>query len=377
MSTLIYFDNAATTRIKPECVYEELNSYLRNIGVSPGRGTYRLGIQASRMLYDTRKSVSEFFGAINLDQIFFTKSSTEAINLFVNGFLDSGDHVLLSCYEHNAVLRPIHYLSKIKSVQYSVINEDDLYSGDFSRINKYIKPQTKVVFLTLASNLTGQIVYSSELGECFHSKGILVFVDASQGAGKIPIDMSQDNIDYLAFTGHKDLYGLPGTGGLCCNKPFTGAPLIQGGTGINGDSFMNPDVYPESYEAGTLNMPALWALKAALDYTKTNRREHADIEHKLIATLLTGLLDMSKVTVYNAQRIRVPTLCFNVAGKRSDEVVKALDVNNICTRGGIHCAILAHQTLRTDKVGAVRVSLDYNNSVDEVMQFVRCINNMG
>lgn len=373
---LKYFDNAATSRTKPGVVYDAFAYYLHEIGTSPGRGTYRLGIQASRMLYQTRNTVANYFGLPDSSRVFFTKSSTEAINLFTNGVLSGDDHVLLSCFEHNAVLRPIHHLSQTKGVSYSIITDNDLYSDDLSCLDKYITSSTKVAFFTLASNLTGQYVYRKELGKYLHAKGITVFVDASQGAGKTKINMVDDSIDYLAFTGHKDLYGLPGTGGLCCSNEFYGAPLIQGGTGIYGDNFVNPDVYPEAYEAGTLNMPAIWALKSSIEYTHDNYEKHHLIENQLIGQLIDGLVAIPKVTVYNPNVSRVSTICFNVDDMRSDEVVKLLDTEDICVRGGIHCAILAHKTLGTVETGAVRASLDYNNTYAEIQQFLRCIEKM-
>lgn len=374
---LIYFDNAATSRTKPGAVYDAFAYYLHEVGTSPGRGTYSLGIQASRMLYQTRNTVANYFGLPDSSRVFFTKSSTEAVNLFTNGSLSTADHVLLSCFEHNAVLRPIHHLSQTKGVNYSIIADNDLYSDDLSCLDKYITSSTKVAFFTLASNLTGQYVYRKELGEYLHAKGIMVFVDASQGAGKTKINMAHDSIDYLAFTGHKDLYGLPGTGGLCCINEFSVVPLIQGGTGIYGDNFVNPDVYPEAYEAGTLNMPAIWALKAAIEYTRDNYEKHHSIEQQLMGQLIDGLMDIPKVTVFNPNVNRVSTICFNVDDVRSDEVVKLLDVEDICVRGGIHCAILAHKTLGTVETGAIRASLDYNNTYAEIQQFLCCIKKMG
>jgi len=371
---LIYFDNAATSRIKPEPVYAALNYYLREIGTSPGRGSYKLSVQASRMLYQSRKTVADFFGIPDSSCVYFSKSSTESINLFFNGLLSEGDHVIISCYEHNAVLRPIHSLSENSGVTYSVLTDDDLYSQDLSKLEKYISPHTKVVALTLASNLTGQLVYRREIGEFFKNKGISVFVDASQGGGKHLINMSKDSVDYLAFTSHKDLLGVPGSGGLCCLAELKIPPLIQGGTGLFGDLYMNPEVYPEAYEAGTLNMPAIWSLKAGIDYVQENEEKINSKEKQLTELLVEGLKSLPNTIVYNADKPRVPTICFNVRGKKSNEVVHILDQNDICVRGGIHCTILAHKTLGTVQTGTIRASLNYNNTSEEIEKFITCIN---
>ncbi|MEA4821706.1 MAG: aminotransferase class V-fold PLP-dependent enzyme [Erysipelotrichales bacterium] len=371
--SLIYFDNAATSRIKPDEVYDAFNYFVKEIGVSPSRGSYGLAIDASRMLYKSRKTIMEFFGGTNPNNVVFTKNSTEAINLFLNGFLMKGDHVIISPYEHNAVLRPIHNLSLTKRINYSIINEADLYSDDLSDLDKYISNKTKLVAITLASNLTGQIVFSKRIAEYFNNKGIKVFVDSSQGGGKRLIDISKDNIDYLAFTGHKDLFGLPGVGGLCTKNELVIPPLIQGGTGIFGDSYINPETYPDGYEAGTLNMPAIWALKSGIDYILRNGEQIKVTEEKLMERLLGGLKNVKRVKVYNENYNRVPTLCFNIENKNSSEVVEILNEKEICTRGGIHCSILAHKTIGTDKIGAVRVSLNHFNNFNEIDAFLEVI----
>jgi len=313
----------------------------------------------------------EFFGGTDPNNVVFTKNSTEAVNLFFNGFLEQGDHVIISPYEHNAVLRPLHNLSLTRGITYSILNEDDLYNEDVSCLNKYITNNTKLAAITLASNLTGQIVFSTKMAEYFSNKGIKVFVDSSQGAGKRLINISEDYIDYLAFTGHKDLFGLPGVGGLCTRNKLVITPLIQGGTGIFGDSYINPEAYPDAYEAGTLNMPAVWALKNGIDYILKNIEQIKIIEGKLMKRLLSGLKSVDGVKVYNENYNRVSTLCFNIENKNSNEVVEILSEKEICTRGGIHCAILAHKTIATEKIGAVRVSLNHFNIFDEIDIFVK------
>lgn len=369
---MIYFDNAATSRTKPEAVYDAFNHYIRDIAVSPGRGSYSLGITASRMLYQSRKAVADFFGSMFPENVVFTKNSTEAINLFFNGFLKKGDHVLISCYEHNAVLRPIHSLKQRGIIDYTILPENILYDANCD-LKKFVKPNTKLAAITLASNLTGQIVFSSALAERLKALGVKVFVDASQGAGKKLIDMRRDFIDVLAFTGHKDLLGLPGVGGLCSTSDLRITPLIQGGTGIYGDSYVNPQAFPEAYEAGTLNMPAIWALKNAIEYINEHISEMNKAENELMWHLVKSMTNLSNVVVYNTDKPRVSALAFNVKGKSSSDIVALLDKNGICVRGGIHCAILAHETLGTVETGAIRVSLNYYNTKDEIDTFIKVI----
>lgn len=370
---MIYLDNAATTKYKPDKIYEAFMYYLRDIGVSPGRGSYSLGIEASRMLYQSRKTVGTYFGLKVPTNVVFTKNSTEAINLFFNGFLNKGDHVLITCYEHNAVLRPLHTLKEAGVIDYTVISREDIDMDGSDILRKYGRDNTKLIASTLASNLTGRIVFNENLYKTAKEANIATFMDASQGAGKIRIKMQEQAIDYLAFTGHKDLMGLPGVGGLCCKVKHTIRPLIQGGTGLFGDSYINPSSFPEGLEAGTLNMPAIWALKEAVDYCEEQFSTLHEKEEVLLSKLMAELQEVPGIEIYDKDAERVSTLGFNIEDIPSDKVVQYLDQNGIAVRGGIHCAILAHEALGTVKRGVVRVSLSPFNKEEEIKDFIRII----
>jgi cysteine desulfurase/selenocysteine lyase len=370
---VIYLDSAATTKYKPDKTYEAFSHYVREVGVSPGRGSYSLGIEASRMLYQSRKTMGTYFGLMEPTNVVFTKNSTEAINLFFNGFLSKGDHVLITCYEHNAVLRPLHTLMRNGIIEYSVIEREDIDKDGEYLLSKYGQKNTRLIVSTLASNLTGRVVFNESLFLAAHGKGITTFIDASQGAGKIRLSMQQQSIDYLAFTGHKDLMGLPGVGGLCCKEKHAIKPLIQGGTGIFGDSYINPSSFPEGLEAGTLNMPAIWALKEAVDYCVDNNNELQENEKSLLSFLMKGLKTIPGITIYDEEFKRVSTVGFNIEGITSDKLVRYLDQNNIAVRGGIHCAILAHKALGTVNSGVVRVSLSPFNKKEELITLIEVL----
>lgn len=374
---MIYFDNAATTKYKPEEVYDAFNFYLRNVGVSPGRGSYNIGIEASRMLYKTRCTVGKFFGMSRPDKVVFTKNSTEAINLFFYGFLKKGDHVIISCYEHNAVLRPIQHLKDLGTIDYSIIQRDDLTLPAEEIFEKYARSNTRLLAMTLASNLTGRIVFREDLYGAFKEKGIVTFLDVSQGAGKIVLSMKDQSIDFLAFTGHKDLMALPGVGGLCCESKECFAPLLQGGTGIHGENYTNPDVFPEGYEAGTLNMPAIWSLHAGVEYIVHNREALKNQEHVLTQYLLEKLDALENVIIYDRDVDRVSTCSINIKDMTSDKLVAFLDKNGICVRGGIHCAILAHESINTVSTGAVRISLSSCNTKEEIDELIKVLKKVG
>ena len=369
---MIYFDNAATTQKKPQEVLDAYIHYVSDIGVSPGRGAYPLAIQASRMLFQTRKTVAQFFGIHDSSNVVFTKNSTEAINLFFRGFLKKGDHVLISPFEHNAVLRPLHSMKEQGLIDYTVLPSSVFYNND-NLLKNYVKESTKMIAMTLASNLTGQIVFSKQLAKRAHELDLAVFVDASQGAGKLKPSMTEEEIDYLAFTGHKDLLALPGIGGLVSLHDLNISPLLQGGTGIHGEQFTNPHIVPDGLEAGTLNMPAIWSLKASLDFLTSHFEEIKKQEYDLLKHLIKDIANMEHVILYNMEYDRVPTICFNVRDMASSDVVSYLGKNEICVRGGIHCAILAHQELNTVKTGAVRISLNYTNTHEQIDELSRVL----
>ena len=370
---MVYFDNAATTKNKPQEVYDAVFEYMKDVGVSPGRGSYQLGIEASRRLYRTRCCVGKFFGLTELERVMFTKNSTEAINLLLDGLLQNGDHVIISCFEHNAVLRPLETLKRAGRIDYSVIQMKDLDLPAEEIYKKYSTKKTRLIGYTLASNLTGRVVFREDVFKFFKDKGISTFVDASQGGGKLRLSMKEQGIDYLAFTGHKDLLAIPGVGGLCCESKELPKPLIQGGTGIHGEEYVNPDIFPEGYEAGTLNMPAIYSLNASLQFIQNKRLLLKKWESDLLDLLLSELDKFGAVTVYDRYTERVSTFCFNIEGIPSDQVVAFLDKKGICVRGGIHCAILAHEAINTVQSGAVRVSLNYQNTEDEIRLFIEAL----
>ncbi len=373
---MIYLDNAATTKHKPEEVYKAFEYYVREVGVSPGRGSYQLGIESSRMLYQTRCTVAKYYG-LREANVIFSKNSTEAINMFFNGFLKKGDHVVITCYEHNAVLRPLHALKEKGIIDYSVISRDDLQLSGEKIFDKYVKKNTVLFATTLASNLTGRVIYRSDVIKYMKKNGITTFVDSSQGSGKIHLFMSEDKIDYIAFTGHKDLLALPGVGGLVCNSKPSWKPLIQGGTGMFGDSYVNPEVFPETYEAGTLNMPAIWSLNASLKWLENNYDKINIDEKKLTNYLLDKLIELPNVIIYDKEYDRIGTIGINIKGYKSSEIVKFLDDNNICTRGGIHCAVLAHEALGTKEKGVVRLSIGWSNNKEDIDTLIEVLKSVG
>lgn len=375
---VIYLDNAATTRSKPGEVYQAFLDYANNIGVSPGRGSHPLAIEASRMLYRVRKTVADFFDCPSSSQVIFTKNATEAANLFFRGYLDFGDHVLISSHEHNAILRPLEQMHRQGIISYSIYPVPQHGIWDFSEIVRLITPRTRILVLTLASNLTGEVFFTPGLIDFLKKYNIKIIMDASQGAGRLRPQMAASGIDFLIFTGHKDLYGLPGTGGICCLYPPKLVPLLQGGTGGDSSSWLNPDVIPEKYEAGTVNMPALCSLKAGCEYVVSNHAAISARENELYRHAYDCLRDIAKVILYGnpGKASSLPVLLFNIRDMDCQEVALKLNKHGICVRSGLHCNILGHTSLGTQQKGALRISIDYHNEIEDIDTMIAIIKQM-
>ena len=277
--------------------------------------------------------------------------------------------------EHNAIFRPIHSLKKEGRIDYDIIPLEVFRDLKTDVLVMYVKESTKLCIITLASNITGEILLSSEINKYLKSRDIKVLLDTAQGAGRVKLSMVNDNIDYLIFTAHKDLYGMPGIGGLCSLEKLDIEPLLQGGTGVHSEEFINPDIVPEKYEAGTINMPSIWSLKTGIEYIEENMEEIIEKERKLYTICLEGLKKLKNVIIYGGEKIDkyLSIISFNIDGVDCQEVSRQLSENNICVRSGHHCNILGHINIGTKDIGTVRVSLDYHNSIQELEKFIDII----
>lgn len=366
----IYMDNAATTYPKPEMVYEKMDSYLRDIGVSAGRGAYQRALKADRLLFHTRRALGELFGAEEISRIVFTKNSTESLNLALKGLLKRGDHVITSSMEHNAMVRPLAALKKKRGIEVTSIPCSLEGHIGLDHVESAIKESTRLIAITHASNLLGAIAPLREIASLAKNYNLLTLVDTAQTAGSIPIHVEDMGINLLAFTGHKGLYGPPGTGGLYVGPGIQLEPLLEGGTG--GDSYREemPDHLPDALEAGTLNMSGLVGLGAGVEFIlKTGLETIREKERSLTKKLLLGLMDMEGVEIYGPLKAeeRAALVSFNLKEKASHEVAYLLDqLFGIMVRAGLHCAPQAHQIIGTEKRGAVRVGLSYFNQEEEV-----------
>lgn len=365
---MIYFDNAATTRVKPKQVIDAVVQAMNTMGNS-GRGVHDASLDASRLIFDTRCKLAEFFGAESPKQIAFTCNSTESLNIALKGTLGPGDHVISTELEHNSVLRPLYELQAqgtevtfIKSGRTGTLNYDDF--------EKNIRPHTKAIVCTHGSNLTGNLVDIQRVGDIARNHGLLFIVDASQTAGVFPIDVQKMHIDILCFTGHKSMLGPQGTGGIYVRDGLTVRPLKSGGSGVQTYLKHHPLEMPTALEAGTLNGHGIAGLRAAVDYlNETGIDEIRRKEQDLMWRFYEGVKDIHNIRIYGdfTTRDRCPIVALNLGDYDSSQVSDELFVTyGICTRPGAHCAPLMHYALGTEKQGAVRFSFSHFNTEAEV-----------
>lgn len=357
---MIYLDNGATTFPKPQIVVNAVNSAVRNYSANPGRGGHKLAMKASEMVFEARNTVADFFGVDNPEKVIFTLNCTTALNTVIKGLLHSGDHVIISSYEHNAVVRPLEKLKK-KGISYTIAqvveqnNEQTL-----NNFRNSIKDNTKLMICTMASNVFGIKLPVERICALCHQYGILCCVDAAQGAGVIPVDLSDSSIDYLCLAGHKGLYGPMGTGIIIVNCDTIPDSLVEGGTGSNSLDYHQPEILPDKFESGTNNFPGIIGLNAGIKFVR--QKGILNIyknEMNLISYLYKMLRKINKVILYSDEPnidYYVPLLSFNVKDYDSEKTAELLNVRyNIATRSGLHCAPLAHITKNTQDIGTVRV----------------------
>ena len=375
---MIYLDNAATTRIKPPRVGEAVLSALQTLGNS-SRGTHEGALDAAHAVYGARVKLASFFGCARPDHIIFTSNITESLNIALCGLLQSGDHAISTDLEHNSVLRPLYRLTSERDVAVDFVPADKLGCMDYADFERLMRPSTKLIVCTHASNLTGNVVDIARVAEIAHAHGALLVVDAAQTAGTRPVNMDELGADVLCFTGHKGLMGPQGTGGLCIREGVEIAPFKVGGTGVQTYSKAQPEQYPTRLEAGTLNGHGIAGLSAAIDCLNEIGLD-AIQEHEAALTqrFYGGVRAISGVTVYgDFSGDHAAIVALNVRDYDSGEVSDALSQDfGIATRPGAHCAPRLHEALGTKGQGAVRFSFSWfttEEEIDAAIEAVRAI----
>lgn len=374
---MIYLDNAATTQRKPQQVLDAVVQAMTTMG-NASRGAHASALEASRAVYNTRAKLAKLFGCSRADHVVFTSNSTEALNIAIRGTLNPGDHVISTDLEHNSVLRPLYLLEETGVISLDFVPANPQGQVDYADFQRLLKPNTRAIVCTHASNLTGELLDIGRIGAFAKEKGLLLIVDASQTAGCVPIDMAAMGVDILCFTGHKGLYGPQGTGGLCIREGVEIRPFKVGGSGVQSYNPHQPEEYPTRLEAGTLNSHGIMGLSAALDFVaETGVSAIAEYEHDLMYRFYNGVKDIPGVTVYGdftPGHDRTAVVALNIrdydSSAVSDELAMGFD---IATRPGAHCAPRMHRALGTQEQGAVRFSFSWFNTVEEVEEAIAAV----
>lgn len=373
---MIYFDNAATTMLKPPSVAQAVAQAINSFG-GVGRGVHEASLSADVAVYKCRQALAQLFDAPDPRRVTFGLNATEALNALIGGLLQEGDHAITTAASHNSVLRPLYRKQDREGVELSILPVAPDAHIDLDAYERLFKPNTKLAVVTHASNLTGDVYDVAAMARIAHEQGALFAIDAAQTAGLVPIDMQADGIDAVAFTGHKSLYGPQGTGGLAL-MPEVDLPSFKvGGSGTHSYDRLHPSFYPEHLEAGTLNGHGIAGLLAGVEYIQDTGvaaigRRTSELAERFEAAVRA----IPGVRVYGGHGGvgRTGIVALNIGDIDSAQVSDALNYEyGICTRAGAHCAPLMHRALGTDRQGAVRFSFSHLNAENEVDAGIRAI----
>lgn len=368
---MIYLDNASTTYKKPRSVTKAVKKGLTKLSVNAGRGGYPLTIKGGQEVYNTRLLIHNFLNNDSPENVVFTGSCTQAINLALRGTVRPHGHIITTTFEHNSVLRTLNYLKEKYDVTYTIIQPKGL-TITREEIVSNIKPNTYLIAINHRSNVLGVTQDISMIGQICHERKLLYFVDGAQSVGHAKIDMQKCNINMLSIAGHKGTFAPQGIGVLVVNNVKI-RPIIFGGTGTYSESITQPTDSPEGLESGTLSLPNILGLQAGIKYVMRHFNKISQKISKLSHILYQNMKKISNVIVYSPEK-NGGVIAFNIKNKTSSEVSDLLaNKFNICTRSGLHCAPLVHMYMGTLDSGMVRVSLSYFNSYADITKFLKAV----
>ena len=367
---MIYLDNAATTLHKPLQVEQAMLDALRTAG-NPGRGAHEPTLHASRLVYAARCAVAKLLNAPDPSCIAFTANATQALNTALGGLFRPGDHIITTVCEHNSVLRPLYRLRE-NGMSLSFTTADEKGRLQYDQWEGFLRPETRALVVTGASNVTGNGTDLARAAEFAHRHGLLLIVDAAQTAGELPLNVQVLGIDVLCFTGHKALLGPQGPGGLYVRPGLSVRPLVVGGSGVHSFDEQHPAQMPTALEAGTLNVPGLAGLCAGVEWILAQGVETlARREQALTVLFYERIRDLPNVKIYGDPEMtpRAPIVSLNIGDEDSARIADILwEEYGICVRAGAHCAPLMHKALGTAEQGTVRFSFSHFNTEAEVLQ---------
>ena len=375
MERKIYFDNGSTSWPKAPGVAEAMSELLTRGAFNINRGNYEGAYEIEGLVLETREKLAKMFHCKDSKRVLFSPGITHSLNYFIKGFLKAGDHVIVSGIEHNAVMRPLHQMEHC-GIIYDIAHTAEDGSVTEEAVEALVRPETKAVIISHASNVCGTVLPIEAIGQVCKKHDLFFVVDSAQSAGTIPIDMEKCGIDFLAFTGHKGLLGPQGIGGFLISEKLDAqmAPYLAGGTGSQSDSLDMPVNLPDKYESGTMNLPGIIGLHAALSYIEeTGIEDIHDKKMELTAYFLEKLREFPNIRVVGKQDVqdRVAVVSLDFQGEDNAIIAFELEQNyGIMTRVGLHCAPIAHQSLHTYPQGTVRFAFSASNTKEEID---RCI----
>ena len=366
---MIYLDNAATSFYKPPQVVSAVSDALLHFNANPGRSGHELSVKAAEKVFEARETLNDFFYGYGSEFVSFTSNCTQALNIAIKGLLKKGDHVIVSCFEHNSVLRPVHKLKENGIIDYSFFYVYEDEESTLESFRKQFRKNTRLCIVTAVSNVFGNILPLEKLSRIAHENGAFFLVDGAQGAGVVELNMKKQGIDCLCVPGHKGLLGPMGTGAILHNdSPFD--TLLEGGTGTQSLSLEQPEAYPERLESGTLNVPGISGFREGVKYIQNKGLQSIfRQENDLASYLFDGLSQIKNVTLYTEKynsKIYAPVISFNVKNSHSEQVSHLLSKKGIAVRGGFHCSPSAHIFMHTNLTGAVRISPSFVNTKKEI-----------
>lgn len=371
---MIYLDNSATTRYKPksviDCYYREATN-----SANSGRSGHSDAIALMTKIYKAREVIKEYVGANDDYEVIFTSGATEGLNIAIQGYLKGkeGD-VITTMLEHNSVIRPLHYISQNQNININYIKPNEIGQVTSDMVREKITSDTKLIVINHTSNVIGVTQDIASIGIVAREYNIPLLIDTAQSLGHTKINMVSDNISILVGCGHKGLQAMQGIGFIVIKKDILLSPIKFGGTGTNSDSLEQPTLYPEGFECGTLNSPAIVSLIPAIEWLNEHQSQLERKEKLLSGELIYGLKQINHVKLYSSYPSSV--ISFNIDSFSSSEIADILSENNIAVRGGLHCAPLAHKYLNTFDIGTVRASIGFNNSMYDIKKLLEVVENI-
>ena len=364
---MIYLDNAATSYPKPPQVIRAMAGTLEKLGANPGRGGHHLAVCAGRVVQRCREELAELTGIRQPERVIFTHSCTESLNLAISGTLHEGDEVLCSHGEHNAVMRLLDRYAAAGQITVLVMPPDETGILQPHTLQRMISPKTALVIICHASTVTGVVQPVGRLGAVCRENGVPLLVDAAQTAGMLDVSLAALNADMVAMPGHKGLLGPHGTGVLILGEGMEPEPLMCGGTGSASESLRQPDMLPDRYESGTLNLPGIAGLLAGVKFVRAHQAEIHQYEQHLARRLRSQLEGMDRLTLLgHPDAPKMGMVSFVPKGMDVSALSDDLDRSGVAVRGGLHCAPSIHTWLGTLQSGAVRASVGIYNTEQEI-----------